>query len=86
MSRTLRLWCRFWLESVLAVLTFGLGMITILWRDWIEAILGIDPDRHSGALEWTIVGTLSFIAIINLLMARRDWIKRHALESTADGG
>jgi hypothetical protein len=33
-------------------------VLTFAWRDWIEAIFRVDPDRHSGALEWAIVAVL----------------------------
>jgi hypothetical protein len=49
---------RFWLESGFAVAAGVLGIATVFWRDWIEAVLRVDPDHGNGALEWLIVGTL----------------------------
>lgn len=46
------------LESALAIASGTLCVLTFAWRDWIEAIFRVDPDRHSGALEWAIVAVL----------------------------
>jgi hypothetical protein len=35
----------FRIEVSLAVLTGLLGVLTIFWRDWIEALTGWSPDR-----------------------------------------
>ncbi len=41
----------FRLEVSLAALTGILGVVTVFWRDWIEALTGWSPDHHkrSGA-------------------------------------
>jgi hypothetical protein len=36
----------------------GLAVLSIFWRDWIEALTGYDPDRHDGTVEWLIVVAL----------------------------
>jgi hypothetical protein len=33
-------------------------VLSIFWRDWIEALTGYDPDRHDGTVEWLIVVAL----------------------------
>jgi hypothetical protein len=53
-----RLRRRFWAEAPLSVLTAVVLVVTLVQRDWIESLLGIDPDQHSGALEWLIFGVL----------------------------
>jgi hypothetical protein len=55
---------RFWLEA-----GFGLGcgilaVLTLVWRDWIEALTGFDPDRGSGAVEVTVVLVLAGFALL----------------------
>jgi hypothetical protein len=53
---------------------FGLlGVVTIFWRDWIEAIFGWDPDHHSGSLEWVIVAGLLLAAVLLGFLARRSY-------------
>lgn len=63
---------RFWLETGLAALSGGLGLLTLVWRDWLEGLFGWDPDRHSGAAEWYIVAVLLAAAGILSLAARRE--------------
>jgi hypothetical protein len=45
-------------QAVLAVVSGVLGVVTIFWRDWIEAVSGWDPDHGNGAVEWAIVAGL----------------------------
>jgi hypothetical protein len=54
---------RFRIEALLAALSAGLCTLTLLRRDWLEAIFGLDPDAHSGSLEWAIVLALLSLAI-----------------------
>jgi hypothetical protein len=53
---------RFWTESVIAGAALVLGLMTVVWPDWIEAVFGVDPDNHSGALEWLVVAGLLVVA------------------------
>ena len=76
------LWRRFWAETVVAVISGILCLITPLWPDWIEAVSGWDPDQHNGAVEWTIVAALLVVSTVMLAMAVRS---RRQLR-LADGG
>jgi hypothetical protein len=71
MKRTLRK--RFWLESLLAVAGGALAILTLVWRDWIEVFFGIDPDDHSGSLEWLIVVALLATSMISTIFALYEW-------------
>ncbi len=65
---------RAWLETALALCAGGLGLLTIFWHDWIEALTGWDPDHGNGSVEWTVVVGLLTAAIAMGLLARRHWM------------
>jgi hypothetical protein len=52
-----------------------LGAVTILtavWPDWIEGLLGFDPDGGNGSVEWLIVVVLAVATVVVAVLARRD--------------
>jgi hypothetical protein len=63
---------RFWIEAGLAAVAGMLAVVTLVWRDWIEALTGLDPDRHDGSLEWLIVAVLTVSAVVLAQLARRE--------------
>jgi hypothetical protein len=73
-SRELRIRVATTLGAICAIL----AALTLVWRDWIEALTGLDPDKHSGALEWAIVAGLALIAALSALFARRERRLLHA--------
>jgi hypothetical protein len=74
---------RFWLEVGLAVLSGSLAILTLFWRDWIEALTGFDPDHHNGSVEWAIVAGLAVISIVVALAARAEWRRPRAAVATS---
>jgi undecaprenyl pyrophosphate phosphatase UppP len=64
---------RFGVETAVSVCAGVLGIVTVFWRDWIEAMTGWDPDHHNGSAEWLIVVGLLVVAVISGALARRDW-------------
>ena len=72
--RTARI--RFRIEVLLAVLAAGLAVLTLINREWIELLFGIDPDKGSGALEWAVAIALFVASACFALIARWDR-KRH---------
>jgi hypothetical protein len=64
---------RFGIEVTLAILGAALFMLTLVRRDWIEEVFGVDPDRGSGALELLIAGALLTVALTAGWLARSEW-------------
>ena len=61
------------LETIVALAAGALGILTIFWHDWIEALTGWDPDHHNGSAEWVIVAGLLAVAVVLGVLARRHW-------------
>lgn len=64
---------RIGVETVIALSAGGLGVLTMFWHGWIEALTGWDPDHHNGSVEWLIVAALLAVAAALGAAARRDW-------------
>jgi hypothetical protein len=62
-----------WFELAVASTSGLLSIVTIFWRDWIEALTGADPDQHSGVVEWGVVLALAVLAGFLAMAARRDF-------------
>jgi hypothetical protein len=61
------------LEMAVALCAGILGVLTIFWHDWIEALTGQDPDHHNGSAEWIVVVGLLAVAVAMGFAARRHW-------------
>jgi hypothetical protein len=64
---------RFWIEMVLGSISGILCIITPIWPDWIEILIGWDPDQHNGSVEWLISGGLLIVTAILLGLAAVEW-------------
>lgn len=64
---------RFWVEVASGALTGILTVVTLISREWIEIVFGVDPDGGSGALEWGIVLVLAAATLLFALLARIEW-------------
>ena len=69
------------IEAVLAVLTGGLGIITIFWHDWIEILTGWDPDHRGGGLEVAMIVALFAVSVTCAVLVRRTYRRLPALSS-----
>jgi undecaprenyl pyrophosphate phosphatase UppP len=67
------------LETAIAAVAGVLGIVTIFWHDWIEALTGWDPDHHNGGFEWIIIVALLAVAVVVGALARRHWRSSAAL-------
>jgi hypothetical protein len=64
-------------EVVTGIACAVLGVITLFWSEWIEAVFGVDPDHGNGRLEWSVVVILLVAAIG--LGARARAVRRRRL-------
>ena len=64
---------RITLELVGALAALALAILTLVSREWIEVIFGVDPDRSSGATEWVVVFAFAALSIGLTLAARQQW-------------
>ena len=69
---------RFWFETALASLCGFLAVLTLFWRDWVEALTSFDPDQHNGSFEWTIVAGLFVLCVAVGVVARAEWRRPRA--------
>jgi len=69
---------RFWLATAVAIVTSILLVITLVQRDWIEIVFGVDPDNRNGTLEWLIIGALLVVTITLFTMASYEWRRARA--------
>jgi hypothetical protein len=64
---------RFWAEAIMATVSGALFLVTLLWHDWIEIVFRVDPDQHSGWLEWLIVAVALASTAIFSILAHAEW-------------
>ena len=67
---------RFWIEASLGAAAAVLAAVTVVRRDWIEAVFHVDPDAHGGSLEWLVVLALLFAASALTAAACATWRPR----------
>ncbi len=75
---------RFWIETVLAVLTLLAGLIAALWPRWIEAVSAAEPDGGSGLAEWAVAAGLLTATVVFGLAARIEWRRARATDLSTD--
>ena len=70
-----RLTGRFWVEAGLGLASTVFALLTLAWKDWVEIVFKVDPDHHSGSLEWIIVAVAVAVTVITFAAARIEWRK-----------
>ena len=74
---------RFWVEAGLGLASLVFALLTLAWKDWIEIVFKVDPDHHSGSLEWVIVAAAVAVTVITFAAARIEWRKAATASSAA---
>jgi|tagenome__1003787_1003787.scaffolds.fasta_scaffold20739943_2 hypothetical protein len=64
---------RFWVEVVVGGLSAALALLTLVTREWIELLVGVDPDGGDGSVEWLLVLGLAVVALVLGVLARGEW-------------
>lgn len=64
---------RFWIEAVVAGAGLALFLLTLVTRERIEMLTGLDPDGGSGALEFSLALGLLVVAAASAFLARRTF-------------
>jgi hypothetical protein len=67
MNKSLRF--RFWVEAMLGTLTGVLFAVTMVSREWIEVVFGVDPDGGDGSVEVGILGGLLVATVASWMYA-----------------
>jgi hypothetical protein len=73
-------------EAVLASLAGLMAIVSIFWRDWLEALFRWDPDHHSGTAELLIIAGLAAASLLLGAAARWQavrWTRAAALRAAA---
>jgi hypothetical protein len=60
------------IEGVLGIVSMALAILTVVNREWIEELTGLEPDAGSGALEWGIVIAFGLTAVVLGALAWRN--------------
>lgn len=70
------------LEAGLAAASMAIALLTLFRSDWLESAFGIDPDQHSGMIEWLFaVALLS----VSLSFAADTYRRVHRLQRIGPG-
>jgi len=62
-------WCQVAAASICAVLL----VLTLAVPQWIEVLIGVDPDRGSGEAEWIVVLALAAATALTTGLGVRTW-------------
>jgi hypothetical protein len=76
---------QFWGALAGGGLSATLAVLTLISREWIEILFGVDPDGGNGSLEWAIVAAAAVIAVVCFWWARVEWKRVRLNEVTGHG-
>ena len=76
---------RFLAQIALAIAAGSSFLLTLVWRDWIEAMFRFSPDEHDGSLELVVSSLLLAAAVALAASARAEWRRHTGVASGASG-
>ncbi len=74
-----RLLTRFWVETLLGLISVVLFAVTLLAPDWMEALFGSGLDAGNGSAEWALALGWAAVSVLMFGFAGRTWRKRGRL-------
>ena len=73
---------RLCIEIAVSLLSATLALLTLVWPDWLELLLHVDPDGGNGTVEWAIVGLFAVVALVGSALARLEWRRLRSSQLT----
>lgn len=70
---------RFWFEVIGACVTLILLVLSLISKEWIEIVFGVDPDNGSGSLEVALPLVCALATLLLGVLANRDWRRSRQL-------
>ena len=70
---------RLYAEIGLATSSLVALVLTIVWREWIEALFGVEPDGGDGSAEWMVVLACTLVFLVSAASARVELRHRAGL-------
>jgi hypothetical protein len=64
---------QYWAALVGGGISAALAVLTLISREWIEFVFGVDPDHGNGGLEWAIVAVTAITAVMCFWWARVEY-------------
>jgi hypothetical protein len=64
---------RFWILASAGSIFVLFFVATLVWPNWLELIVGVDPDYGNGTIEWVIVTLSGLAASTCFVLARMEW-------------
>jgi hypothetical protein len=73
---------RFWLQIILACISGGLTVLTLIWHNWIELLFEMEPDGGDGSAEWAVVLIFIVLTVTFSGLARMEWQRLQAAQQS----
>jgi apolipoprotein N-acyltransferase len=64
---------RFWILASAGSIFVLFFVATLVWPNWLELIVGVDPDYGNGTIEWVTVTLSGLAASACFVLARMEW-------------
>jgi len=79
---------RRWALTALVIAAVILDIAIVVWPNWAETLLGIDPDAGSGSFEASVAVALTLLTVVSAFATGWEWrafARREHGARTSDG-